>query len=178
MANSISEHTEQALLPDDNNLLPFVQTEDDELEEGITIIAGGLCEPNPGGIATWGFAVFCLHGNLSALYAGVIGSGENITNNVAEYAGVLQALDYTVDCFPDAPVEILTDSELVACQINGKRACKKPHLKVLRDHAVDLLKQSKAVVRWVPKAETHVVRALNELAYHEVKRERDGGDDE
>ncbi len=47
--------SEQAFAPNTNNILPFSEIEEGESEGEITIIADGLCEPNQGGTATWGF---------------------------------------------------------------------------------------------------------------------------
>lgn len=90
----------------------------------------------------------------------------------------MNALIWAVECAPEDPVEIRTDSQLVAKQVNGEWSCNKPHLRELRDDAITLLRLSKAVVRWVPRAEVKVADTLTKLAYIQAKRKQEeGGDD-
>jgi ribonuclease HI len=178
MENMNDLEIEMAFAPSADDLLTFSNVEEDKPEEGYIIITDGLCEPNPHGIGTWAVVIFCPHGNLLEQHFDDIGSGEHVTNNVAEYVAVINALIWTVECAPDEPVEIRTDSQLVANQINGKWACNKQHLRELRDDAVELLRQSNAVIRWVPKAETQVADLLTKLAYIKAKREQDEGDND
>lgn len=62
------------------------------------------------------------------------------TNNVAEYNGLLAALDYALER-NYRRLKIITDSELMARQINGQYKVKNPNLKVLYDRAQTLIAQ-------------------------------------
>ena len=80
----------------------------------------GACGPvNPGGTATFGVVV--RNGNGTALLKehGLVGNGSGMSNNVAEYAGVLQVLKYLAPRLPGR-VTIHGDSNLVINQLNGK----------------------------------------------------------
>jgi ribonuclease HI len=52
----------------------------------------GGCWPNPSGLATWGFAIKNRRNETVMEASGSIGSGPHVSNNVAEYAAILQAL--------------------------------------------------------------------------------------
>lgn len=60
------------------------------------------------------------------------------TNNVAEYQGLLAALEYALE-HNRLRLKIITDSELMARQINGQYKVKNPNLKVLHDRARALI---------------------------------------
>ena len=62
------------------------------------------------------------------------------TNNVAEYEGLLAALSYALE-HNHRRLKIITDSELMARQINGQYKVKNPNLEVLYDRARALIAQ-------------------------------------
>jgi ribonuclease HI len=62
------------------------------------------------------------------------------TNNVAEYEGLLAALNYALE-HSYRRLKIITDSELMARQIGGQYKVKNPNLKVLYDRARILIAQ-------------------------------------
>ena len=62
------------------------------------------------------------------------------TNNVAEYEGLLAALNYALE-HNHRRLKIITDSELMARQIKGQYKVKNPNLKVLHDRARSLIVQ-------------------------------------
>jgi ribonuclease HI len=75
-----------------------------------------------------------------------------VTNNVGEYRAVIWALTKAKICrWKD--VEILTDSQLVVEQVNGAWMCRKAHLKPLLQQVRELLGQTVATLRWVPREE-------------------------
>jgi ribonuclease HI len=61
------------------------------------------------------------------------------TNNVAEYQGVLLALELAGELGADE-VEVVNDSELVARQIGGQYRVKQEHLKPLYRQVMDTLR--------------------------------------
>jgi len=81
---------------------------------------------NPG-TAAWGVVVLDKEGTPLEGHAGVLGRA---TNNVAEYNGLLEALKLA-EAAGARKVEILTDSELIARQIEGRYRVKNPGLKPL-----------------------------------------------
>jgi ribonuclease HI len=89
---------------------------------------------NPG-LAAWGLVLLDDNGAPIEGHAGVIGEA---TNNVAEYSGLLEALRMAGRAGA-REVEILTDSELIARQIEGKYRVKNPGLKPLFAEAMKLI---------------------------------------
>ncbi len=83
----------------------------------------GVCEPvNPGGHAAYGAVV--LRGGKELLReGGYVGHGEGMSNNVAEYAGVLRVLEFLATL--DGPALIRGDSKLVISQLTGEWKAKK-----------------------------------------------------
>lgn len=62
------------------------------------------------------------------------------TNNVAEYEGVLLALELAGELGANE-VEVVNDSELVARQIGGQYRVKQEHLKPLHRQAMEALRR-------------------------------------
>jgi ribonuclease HI len=81
---------------------------------------------NPG-TAAWGVAVLDDAGACIEEHAGLLG---HTTNNVAEYHGLLEALKLA-RAAAARRVEIISDSELVVRQIQGRYKVKNPGLKPL-----------------------------------------------
>ena len=80
----------------------------------------GACGPvNPGGTATFGVVVRDGSGTVLLKEHGLVGKGSTMSNNLAEYAGVLHILKY-LSCRPPGRVTIHGDSNLVINQLNGK----------------------------------------------------------
>lgn len=89
----------------------------------VRINFDGCCEPvNPGGHAGWGAAVDIIDGGIEqdcVDLVGYCGEGPEMSNNVAEYSGLLGALEHIVshlEKYSGLPVRILGDSALVVCQ--------------------------------------------------------------
>jgi ribonuclease HI len=89
-------------------------------EQGILAWFDGACEPvNPGGTASFGVMVKDDDGTVLLKEHGLVGKGSRMSNNVAEYAGVLHILKY-LSSRPPGQVTIHGDSNLVINQLNGK----------------------------------------------------------
>ncbi len=83
------------------------------------------CQPvNPGGTASFGVVIKGEDGTVLLRDHGVVGKGRAMSNNVAEYAGVLHILKY-LSSRPPGRVTIHGDSNLVINQLNGKWRIKK-----------------------------------------------------
>jgi ribonuclease HI len=80
----------------------------------------GACEPvNPGGTAGFGVVVKDDDGTVLLKEHGLVDKGKAMSNNVAEYAGVLHILKY-LSSRPPGRVTIHGDSNLVIKQLSGK----------------------------------------------------------
>ena len=86
----------------------------------IEILFDGLCEPvNPGGMATFGFVIIQDETQI-AEGSGLVGSGEGMTNNVAEYEAILSAIVKFKELGLNESLIIKGDSKLVINQSSGK----------------------------------------------------------
>lgn len=80
-----------------------------------------------------------------------------MTNNEAEYAGLLLVLELAAP-FRQAPIEIRMDSEIVVYQMRGRFSVNSPTLKMLHRQACAL------TVNFAALTFTHVPREQNRLA--------------
>jgi ribonuclease HI len=103
--------------------------------EIIANIDGGS-RGNPGP-AAYAVVVSAVDGTRLASLSKFLG---HATNNVAEYEGLLAALDYAIE-HNYRRLKVITDSELLTHQINGKYKVKNANLKVLYDRARTLIAQ-------------------------------------
>jgi ribonuclease HI len=93
------------------------------------------------------------------------------TNNQAEYAGVLLALDWlnkNLDQIRGSEINFILDSELIVKQINGIYRVKDLGIKKVFDEVVDKLKSLNTEVSF-----RHVKRELNKTSDYLVNQELD-----
>lgn len=134
----------------------------------ITVYADGLCEPNPNGKGCWGWVAFDSEGKRLACGWGFAGSGAGMTNNVAEFTAIIEALRWIITTGPGTQVELLSDSQIAVRQILGEYACHKAHLQVLRDEALSLIARADIKLRWIPREQNTEADALSQRAYREA----------
>jgi ribonuclease HI len=81
----------------------------------------GSCGPvNPGGTATSGAIVKDKEGNVLLEELHLVGKGEGMSNNVAEYAAVIRVFDFISFRRAAGYLTVHGDSLLVINQLNGK----------------------------------------------------------
>jgi len=126
----------------------------------------GACGPiNPGGTATYGIMIKDHDGTVLVWEHGLVGKGSAMSNNVAEYAGVLHVLKY-LSCRPPGRVTIHGDSKLVINQLNGRwRICKGLYLPTAIE-AKELLAYLHGLgweinLCWIPRAQNEECDALS-----------------
>ncbi|HRN96680.1 MAG TPA: ribonuclease HI family protein [Candidatus Levybacteria bacterium] len=91
----------------------------------FTIHSDGGARGNPGP-AAYGFVVTDDNKNLVHKDSGYIGE---TTNNVAEYTGVVKALEWILKHTTPTSLSVILDSELVARQLSGIYKIKNENLK-------------------------------------------------
>ena len=104
------------------------------MAERFSAAFDGGSRGNPG-LAAWGVAVFDEDGNYVEGHGGSLG---HATNNVAEYNGLLQALELAVAAGAQE-VSIAADSELIVRQITGRYRVRSPDLIPLFQRAKQLI---------------------------------------
>lgn len=127
----------------------------------------GACEPvNPGGTASYGCAGF-LDGAPAWTDWAIIGQGPGFSNNVAEYAGAIEALEWALRQGP-GPIELRGDSLMLVRQMQGRWGVKAGRYVPLHHALKRMLPRGRAVTwTWVPRTENTLADALSKRAYHE-----------
>lgn len=142
----------------------------------INVWTDGLCEPrNPSGVATYGVLIrhntnpkFTINTN------GVVGEGKGMTSVVAEYAGVVKALELLgrlqteqTNAFTDG-ITFYTDSQIVAYQMSGEWKAHQGEYMAYFLKARELAKQFPTVkFLWVPREENEEADCLSRAAYED-----------
>ncbi|MEV5544928.1 bifunctional RNase H/acid phosphatase [Streptomyces sp. NPDC052309] len=93
----------------------------------------------------------------TAEYLGVV------TNNVAEYRGLLAGLRAAHELDPSATVRVRMDSKLVVEQMSGRWKIKHPDMKPLAAEAGRVFPPDRVTYEWIPRADNkHADRLANE----------------
>ncbi len=140
----------------------------------IVVHFDGLCEPNPGGVATFGFVVE-QDGRRIHSDAGMAcpPNSPEATNNVAEYTGLLRALEWLVKSGHEKePTVMHGDSELVIKQMKGEWKIKSPSLARFHKKASELAFQFPSIkFEHVRREQNREADALTNRAYAEYHGE-------
>lgn len=148
----------------------FGRPKDDEVSLRLVIECSGICEPNPEGIGAWGFTIMTPNRHLIDVHLGDTGKGEENTNNALEYVALLFALTWTAEFAPNVPVEIRSSSKTVVEQVNGNFQCRAESLRPLHESAVELIRQTKATLRWISINENQTAYFLARAAFGNTKK--------
>jgi len=135
----------------------------------ISVHIDGLCEPvNPNGTATYGFVMYEDGKKVTQKY-GVVGEGEGMSNNVAEYATLCEALRLLILLHLNREnILIKSDSKLLVNQMSGLWKCHKGYYTSKYDEANELVKLFKEIhFRWIPREENEEADSLSRKAYEE-----------
>ncbi len=140
--------------------------------EMVTIYFDGLCQPvNPGGVATYGYAIYQDSKVLKRDY-GVVGEGTGMTNNVAEYTALKKALEWMKSQGIKDKIIIKGDSQLVINQLKGKWKVKSQTSKRFVPQIKELLKDKEVELIWIPREENTEADSLCNIAYKEYSSSR------
>ncbi|MDH6570744.1 broad specificity phosphatase PhoE/ribonuclease HI [Streptomyces sp. SAI-208] len=86
-----------------------------------------------------------------------------VTNNVAEYRGLLAGLRAAHDLDPSARVHVRMDSKLVVEQMSGRWKIKHPDMKPLALEAGRIFPPGRVMYEWIPREQNkHADRLANE----------------
>ena len=121
----------------------------------------GSSKGNPGP-AQCGWAVLDDHDNIVDHDSRK--AGEDRTNNVAEYMGIIELFKYLITSSNINTIEIFGDSKLIIEQIKGNWRCKSENIKPYYIHATKLfvyLSGFKTItLTWVPRAQNTIADKL------------------
>lgn len=112
-----------------------------------TLYIDGLCEPiNPKGVGAIGYVLNSSQGTHQ--YGEVIGYGQGMTNNVAEYRACIKGLEDLVG--KEQELVVCTDSQLMAKQLKGEYAVRAEHLVPLHRRVRQLAEQFQKIrFEWI-----------------------------
>lgn len=135
----------------------------------IVVFCDGLCEPNPGGIATCGWLAY-ENEELLHSHSTVVRRGDGATNNVAEYSAVISALSWLLaNGHANKRTVVHSDSQLLVYQLAGKYAVRSPNIVPLHAQALDLAGAFREVVfQWIPREKNTEADALSREACQNV----------
>ncbi len=126
----------------------------------LIINTDGASRGNPG-LASYGYVIRSLDGVILHQEGHTLGK---TTNNIAEYNGVLKALEYVRDHFSNkAPhnIKIVADSMLIVKQLAGFYKVKHPGLKPIFDQVKGLeIELGQVSYTQVPRAQNFIADKL------------------
>jgi probable phosphoglycerate mutase len=86
------------------------------------------------------------------------------TNNVAEYSGLVAALEAAHEIDPNAQIEVRMDSKLVVEQMSGNWKIKHVNMKGLVEKARKAFSQAQVKYVWVPREDNLAADTLLNIA--------------
>lgn len=137
----------------------------------IVVYIDGLCEPvNPGGIATYGLVIRDDQNTVIARKKGLVGEGSGMSNNVAEYAALCEALRSLLKGQMAAShIEVRSDSRLVVNQMKGDWKFHKGLYGEKYREARDLVTPFTQIeFKWIPREQNEEADLLSREAYSEA----------
>ncbi len=148
------------------------------MKEELKIICfiDGLCEPaypggpaNPGGVATFGYFVKDDQGRRLAARFGIVGAGEGMSNNVAEYTALIRTLFYLrKERKTEEVIEIRSDSKLVVEQMKGNWKARRGLYLEKSIQAKRLSAQFEHLTfKWIPREDNEKADSLSRKAYNQ-----------
>jgi ribonuclease HI len=137
------------------------------MNDTAVIYCDGLCEPNPGGTATYGWVIYW-NGKPARQGYGFVCQGEGATNNVAEYTAAIVALEHLIEKHYGGNVLLRSDSQLLINQLKGSWQVRAERIIPLFQK-VRMLAGSFARVEyeWIPREQNREADSLSWQAYHE-----------
>jgi ribonuclease HI len=136
-----------------------------------------LCQLyNSGGIACYAFVILAKKGHEQEQQYSEYGLAaepfsDNATNNVAEYTGIIKALEWLLEKnnYDNQEIIVRGDSQLVISQLNGKYKVKAVKIIPLYQKVKSLLSKSKDIkIEWIPRDNNKEADKLSNKAYQEI----------
>ena len=138
----------------------------------ITVYFDGLCYPkNPCGVAAYGYLVY-RDGELIHRGFRAVGEGKGMTNNVAEYEGLMAAAQWLKDEGIKEKIVIKGDSQLVIKQMKGEWKISSATSKKYVPEIRRLLEGKDVSFSWVPREENEEADKLSRVAYERYRSQR------
>lgn len=132
----------------------------------MIVLFTGLCQPDPGGVATFGWVAYN-QGELWRHGGGILGNGAKMTTTRAEYQGLLSSMYYLIRIAGyRKELELRSDSKIVINQMIGTykvygRDLQSVHRETLR---IATVFQDTGFI-WIPKAENREAEKMARAYY-------------
>jgi ribonuclease HI len=135
----------------------------------ITVFFDGLCYPkNPGGVAVYGLLIY-RDGELIHKEAKPVGEGPGMTNNVAEYEGLMAAALWLKEKGIEEEIVIKGDSRLAIMQMTGAWQVRSATSRRYVPEIKRLLEGRRSVFQWIPREENEEADELCREAYRQYR---------
>ena len=132
----------------------------------LIIEADGGSRGNPGPAGSGAVVIDADTGEILVEIARFIGVA---TNNVAEYIGLISALEWITDNRSEASVNVRMDSKLVIEQMSGSWKIKHPDMQQLAIRANQLASKLRVSYQWIPREQNSRADALANKAMDEAE---------
>lgn len=132
----------------------------------LIIEADGGSRGNPGPAGSGAVVIDSATGEILVEIARFIGVA---TNNVAEYVGLISALEWVNENQPSAEVLVRMDSKLVIEQMSGNWKIKHPDMQQLAIRANHLASSLHVSYQWIPREQNSKADALANKAMDEAE---------
>lgn len=123
----------------------------------LIIEADGGSRGNPGPAGFGAVVIDAESGDVVSERAGYLGE---VTNNVAEYRGLIAGLQAAREIGPDAELDVRMDSKLVVEQMSGRWKIKHADMKPLAIEARRLIAGAQVTFTWIPRERNSKADAL------------------
>jgi len=139
------------------------------MPECLVLYFDGLCEPkNPGGVATYGYAIYSgvrkLCDGFGTVGAGIF--GDDVSNNVAEYTAMIRGMEWLIAAGYTGRLTVRGDSQLTIRQMQGCYAVRAKRLAPLHEKAARLARRFERVeFEWVPRERNEEADGLSRKGF-------------
>lgn len=140
----------------------------------LLVFIDGLVEPkNPGGVATYGLVIY-KDGEKLLEKCGVVGEGPSMSNNLAEYYALYEALNFLIEKkLNDEEILVKSDSQLLVNQLNGLWKIRGGLYYPIYKKVSNILKNFPNIkFVWIPREQNLEADMLSRKAYEEWLKER------
>jgi ribonuclease H / adenosylcobalamin/alpha-ribazole phosphatase len=123
----------------------------------LVVEADGGSRNNPGPAGYGAVVIDGATGEVLAERAGFLGV---VTNNVAEYRGLIAGLRAAREIDPQAYLDVRLDSTLLVRQMKGEWKVKHPDMKALQAEAAQIVRGAHVTYTWMERARNSRADAL------------------
>lgn len=123
----------------------------------LVVQSDGGARGNPGPAGYGALVKDAVSNELLAERAGFLGV---VSNNVAEYTGLIKGLEAAREIDPSAAIVVRMDSKLVVEQMSGRWKIKHHDMRQLASQARAVFPPALVTYEWVPRAENTAADAL------------------